>query len=93
MKTILLDFCYQKQFFSFHLFFGIHWNENEQTLNQILTSFSSGIIHLVPINVSEMTKVFSNNEKDFGTGSSKYLKAACLDTSGNNIHIKSIKMF
>ena len=32
-----------------------------------------------------MTTVFRNSGNDFGTGCSKYLKAACLDTSGNNI--------
>ena len=52
-----------------------------------------GIIHLVPINVSEMTRVFRNSGKNFGTGYSEYLKGACLDTFGNNIHIKRIKMF
>ena len=40
-----------------------------------------------------MTRVFSNSAKDFGTGYSNYLKEACLDTSGNNIHIKVSKCF
>ena len=83
MNTIFLVFCYQRQLLSFHLFLrqiGMIMNRHLQ----LLPSFSSGIIHLVPINVSEMTKVFSNN------GENIWEQA---NTSVNNIHIKSIKMF
>ena len=40
-----------------------------------------------------MARLFKNSGKDLGTGYSKYLKGAYLDTSGNNIHIKGIIYF